>query len=433
MKQRFYMILFYLFAKQNFGHTAPQTGENIGSKTLTFSIPDLGGGIQISGFLNEDSDENQPRKVEISLPSLSGGGGGLSNLFGSQVIDDLFGLPGDSDSSPGGVSLNFNFPSGQNLGNIFRQSNGIFQDNTPFGLNGFYLDDGPSLTDLNSFFSSSSRRQRPTTTPPPVLGKFSALTGGPWSNFKNIFSLYNMPEHAGYVEVFGPVYDDGQGCGLCHLFPHYGLGSFITLELVVTPFYADFQDFVEVLPGGFVGKVNNTCIQVLDEQGDGVYFLLNEEDPVGDDPIEDNTEEDNSPATEIIPVEPLPEYDEEVPPVIEYVDTSGGDIPEVDFIDEDVVDEDVVDEDEAATTTEIPLSVLDPSRFDIANDKISSSNTPITSPTTTETIANETIVTTIVPPTEEEVTEETNDEEEKTDPTLNIDPGLLEELKNKTE
>ena len=51
------------------------------------------------------------------------------------------------------------------------------QDNTPFGLNGFYLDDGPSLTDLNSFFSSSSRRQRPTTTPPPVLGKFSALTG----------------------------------------------------------------------------------------------------------------------------------------------------------------------------------------------------------------------------------------------------------------
>ena len=155
---------------------------------------------------------------------------------------------------------------------------------------------------------------------------------------------------------------------------------------------------------------------------------MNEEDPVGDDPIEDNTEEENSPATEIIPVEPLPEYDEEVPPVIEYVDTSGGDIPEVDFIDEDVVDED-----EAATTTEIPLSVLDPSRFDIANDKISSSNTPITSPTTTETIANETIVTTIVPPTEEEVTEETNDEEEKTDPTLNIDPGLLEELKNKTE
>ena len=165
---------------------------------------------------------------------------------------------------------------------------------------------------------------------------------------------------------------------------------------------------------------------------------MNEEDPVGDDPIEDNTEEDNSPATEIIPVEPLPEYDEEVPPVIEYVDTSGGDIPEVDFIDEDVddedvVDEDEVDEDEGATTTEIPLSVLDPSRFDIANDKISSSNTPITSPTTTETIANETIVTTIVPPTEEEVTEETNDEEEKTDPTLNIDPGLLEELKNKTE
>ena len=40
------------------------------------------------------------------------------------------------------------------------------------------------------------------------------------------------------------------------------------------------------------------------------------------------------------------EYDEEVPPVIEYVDTSGGDIPEVDFIDEDVVDEDRIEGDD---------------------------------------------------------------------------------------
>ena len=58
-----------------------------------------------------------------------------------------------------------------------------------------------------------------------------------------------MPEHQGYREVFGPVYGNGEGCGLCHLFPHYGLGSFITLDIVTEPFYVDYyypQDTIEV-------------------------------------------------------------------------------------------------------------------------------------------------------------------------------------------
>ena len=119
------------------------------------------------------------------------------------------------------------------------------------------------------------------------------------------------------------------------------------------------------------------------------------------------------------------------PDEVEYVNVNGGPIPDVVFIDEDEDDDqnddddddvdyqddplptvdyidlgdsnedandsndanDESDEDEA--TTKIPISVLDPSRFDI--DKISSSTLAPT-PTTTE-----------IP-----------------DPTARVDPGLLE-------
>ena len=184
-----------------------------------------------------------PNRVAISIPgglgSLFGGGGGQES--GALGLDDFFGFNEDSESSPGGVSLSFNFPNGGSLGNILRQSTSIFEDNTPFGLNGFFLGgESPSLSGFNNLFSGGSRR-RPTTPAPVSLGKFSVLSGGPWDNFRSMFSLYTMPGHPGYREVFGPVYGAGEGCGLCHLFPSYGSGSFIKLEIVTEPFYNDYH------------------------------------------------------------------------------------------------------------------------------------------------------------------------------------------------
>ena len=209
-------------------------------ESFTFSIPGLEGGVEIS-------QQEEPSRVAISIPgglgSLFGGGGGQGS--GSLGLDDFFGFNEDSESSPGGVSLSFNFPSGGSLSNILRQSSSIFEDNTPFGLNGFFLEsETPSLSGFNNLFSGGSRR-RPTTPAPVSLGKFSVLSGGPWDNFRSMFSLYTMPEHPGYREVFGPVYGAGEGCGLCHLFPSYGSGSFITLEIVTEPLFDDYH-FEEV-------------------------------------------------------------------------------------------------------------------------------------------------------------------------------------------
>ena len=195
--------------------------------------------MEIRGLESQGQDE-LPTRVSISIP---GGLGSLGSLLGGgqssgSGLDDLFGFTEDSESSPGGVSLSFNFPGGGSLGNILRQSSTIFQDNTPFGLNGFFLDETPSLSGFNNLFSGGSRS---TTPAPDPLGEFSVLMGGPWDNFRNMFSLYTRPEHPGYREVFGPVYGAGEGCGLCHLFPSYGFGSFITLEIVTEPFYSDYQ------------------------------------------------------------------------------------------------------------------------------------------------------------------------------------------------
>ena len=203
------------------------------------------------------------------------------------------------------------------------------------------------------------------------------------------------------------------------------------------------------MPGGFVSKVNNTCIQVLDTQGDGVFFLLNDSDEEDDKTNnEDDVEED---IPEITVVE-----DEEV----EYVDVDG-EIPEVEFIDEEENETNPPEE----TTTEVPISVLDPSRFDIANDKITSSPDPEESvtdakedipattpptlpPPTTEAATTTTkarIPTTIeaeiitakpeipttkpeIPTTSPATTTALEDDETTTllnDPTLNVDPGLL--------
>merc|ERR1719410_2114558 len=174
----------------------------------------------------------------------------------------------------------------------------------------------------------------------------------------------------------------------------FGLGSYITLVVVTEPVYPDYSqypDVVEALPGGFVTRLNRSCIQVLDVEGEGVFFLLNDEEDQAD-------EDDNE--------EPLPsESDGTNTDEVEYVNVNG-DIPDVEFIDEeedsseeendvegnpdedtnifnesiDDDDDDYEEEDETMsqeedddssqededrsinteTTTKIPVSVLDP-------------------------------------------------------------------------
>ena len=164
--------------------TAADPGE--ATQTFTFSIPGLGGGIEISGVSSSgDTQEEAGGRgmVAISIP------GGLGTLLGGSssggVIDDFFGLGGDSDTAAGGVSVSFNFPSGAgSLGSILgggEGGGGIFgSGNTPFGLNGFFLDSdssSSSFSDFNALFSGS----RPRTTTPSPLGDFSELSGGPWT------------------------------------------------------------------------------------------------------------------------------------------------------------------------------------------------------------------------------------------------------------
>ena len=171
--------------------TAADPGE--ATQTFTFSIPGLGGGIEISGVSSsgdtqEEAGAGGRGRVAISIP------GGLGTLLGGSsggggVIDDFFGLGGDSDTAAGGVSVSFNFPSGAeslgSLGSILgggEGGGGIFgSGNTPFGLNGFFLDSdsssSSSFSDFNALFSGS----RPRTTTPSPLGDFSELSGGPWT------------------------------------------------------------------------------------------------------------------------------------------------------------------------------------------------------------------------------------------------------------
>ena len=198
---------------------------------------------------------------------------------------------------------------------------------------------------------------------------------------------------------------------------------------------------MQALPGGFVTRLNRSCIQVLDVEGEGVFFLLNDD------------EDDNG--------EPLPsESDVTYTDEVEYVNVNG-DIPDVDFIDDEEdsyeeendvednpdeetnisnesIDDDDEDEDEdetmseeekddssqededrsiiTETTIKIPVSVLDPSRFDVVNDKITSQPSVTEAQTTTTTPEATEVATSI----EMETTTL------KTDPTLNVDPGLLE-------
>ena len=119
-----------------------------------------------------------------------------------------------------------------NISVILKQSQDIFDSEgagKPFGLDGFYLQESHSFSDFNNLF------KKPKRQPPAIeeVGEFASLgTGEPWDKFRNIFVLYSKPQQEGYAEIFGPVYGENQGCGLCHLFPTFEVSEFVTLELV---------------------------------------------------------------------------------------------------------------------------------------------------------------------------------------------------------
>ena len=127
-----------------------------------------------------------------------------------------------------------------NLSNILKQSQDVFDSEgsgKPFGLDGFYLQESPSFSDFNNLFKS--RPSQPRRQPPAAreeVGEFASLgTGEPWNKFSNIFALYSKPQLEGHVEIFGPLYGENQGCGLCNLFPEFEVDEFVTLELISEP------------------------------------------------------------------------------------------------------------------------------------------------------------------------------------------------------
>ena len=125
-----------------------------------------------------------------------------------------------------------------NLQDILEKSIGIFEPEgfsrgNPFGLSGFYLEESPSFSDFNNLFNR--RPSVPEKTPTKDVGEFAGLRGDPWTNFLSMFALYRQPEHEGYNKIFGPVGIEDKGCGLCHLFPQFSQGDFVTLELGQQP------------------------------------------------------------------------------------------------------------------------------------------------------------------------------------------------------
>jgi len=238
------------------------------------------------------------------------------------------------------------------------------------------------------------------------LGVFSGLTGGPWSSFQSIFALYNQPEVRGYREVFGPVY--GGGCGLCQLFTSGTVsleGAIVTIELVDDnheyPDNIDYNYHYEVLeeetiPGGTAVMINETTIRVLDDNGEGIYFLLDtSSDPskpqAGDkegenvdgfseyEITEDNisADDENIQTDEEVDVRNTPTengmIDQNTTPGNEgnetFVETTTMDKIN-DYIDDGLLEESSTEENtDVKFTTELP-AVFDAGRFDIVNDKI---------------------------------------------------------------
>ena len=153
-----------------------------------------------------------------------------------------------------------------NLGLILKQSQDIFDSEgsgKPFGLDGFYLQESPFFSDFNNLFKR--RPSQPTRKSPAKeeIGEFASLgTGEPWDKFRNIFLLYGKPQQEGHVEIFGPVYGENQGCGLCNLFPKFEVADFVTLELISEPVQTTttYQEH-EV---NIILTINNSLISLYD-------------------------------------------------------------------------------------------------------------------------------------------------------------------------
>merc|ERR1711970_1600692 len=283
------------------------------------------------------------------------------------------------------------------------------QDQGAFSLEGFLSKPQSSFLDN---FGSQAGSLKPlvglgdiigigsTKQSSPSLGVFSGLTGGPWTSFQSIFALYNQPEVRGYREVFGPVY--GGGCGLCQLFTSGTVsleGAIVTIELVDE--YPDNIDYnydyevleEETIPGGTAVMINETTIRVLDDNGEGIYFLLSQnQDPskpeAGDkegnnvdglfeyEITEDNisAEDENIQTDEETDGRNTPTengmIDQNTTPDNETIVVSTTMDMMSDTIDDGLLEESSTEENtDVEFTTQLP-TVFDAGRFDIANDKI---------------------------------------------------------------
>jgi len=213
--------------------------------------------------------------------------------------------------------------------------------------------------------------------------------------------------------VFGP----GPACGLCSLFPlGHHMSSFVTLELVLTQPDHDQYDYIEIeaLPGGSVLLLNDSAIRVLDQAGAGVCFILNQQQPreqVGDGDVDardpslesDNDQEEKTTrATSRVDIITTEKTMETTTAATTTIATTA--ITEATTTTEKPPTTTATTELEASTATSAAMTtvlpaVLDPGRFDIANDKISKAGEE--DPAVTAGPA-------------------------ATDPTLAVDPGLLE-------
>jgi len=384
----------------------------------SFGIP--GVSVSISVTDQEKEQAAQPAEVELtfnlkdildqaigrdgSLGSLlpGQGGAGLGDLFGGgDGIGDLFG--GGSRGGLSGLS---------GLGDFLGGGGGLLGDDNP--LTSFNLfaspEQRPSRPSLFEFGSGSLDKKADN------LGEFSVLTGPPWTGFQSIFTLYNQPSHPGYRAVFGP----GPACGLCSLFPlGHDLSSFVTLELVLTQPDDNQYDYIEIeaLPGGSVLLLNDSAIRVVDQEGTGVCFVLNQQQPreqdgdggvdardpsVESDSDQDDLEENTTRATSRVDNITTEKTMETTKAATTTITTTA--IIEATTITEKPPTTTATTEIEASTATSAAMTtvlpaVLDPGRFDIANDKISKAGEEV--PAVTAGPA-------------------------ATDPTLAVDPGLLE-------
>eukprot|EP00091_Calanus_sinicus_P006762 TRINITY_DN1750_c0_g1_i16.p1 TRINITY_DN1750_c0_g1~~TRINITY_DN1750_c0_g1_i16.p1 ORF type:complete len:640 (-),score=217.22 TRINITY_DN1750_c0_g1_i16:241-2160(-) len=403
-----------------------------------------GQGFSLTDLMEAISSRNQ----QPQNSNVGGGGFGFGNrrpqfgLGGFGTRNQRPGGFGTRNQHPGGFSIRNQRPSGfgsrnQNqgtfnlegfLGNRNRQPQNSFAD--IFGS--VSLKPQFSLSDIIGSVSGGPQGFQHGS---PSLGIFGGLTGKPWTSFRNIFGLYNRPEARGYKQIFGPVYGHRGGCGLCQLFPSDNLpveGATVTLEIVSdTPDYVygepdtDYEILEEeTIPGGSVVRVNETAIRVLDENGEGIYFLLNtdteseegrnetemkeddynEYDQYDNEPEDGGTIDENLPTVDDVKEDGEKDYkmidgedsieygdvdentddgnsntDENTPTEDDNNDGNNKEYDETTDSTFETADVDLIDDDESVTDLSPDMEVTTPldgpavfneGRFDIANDKI---------------------------------------------------------------